>query len=70
MLFTLIRFIYCGGKKIFVNSKCLLLLKTSSVWLGGCSLDMFQFPSFAEQLPFLAAAQPAKLHEGFAEVCP
>lgn len=58
------------GKKVFVNSKCLVLLKTSSVWLEGCSLDAFQFLSFAEQLPFLATAQSAKPHEDFAEVCP
>lgn len=60
MLFTLIGFIYCRGKNIFVNRKCLLLLKTSSVWLSGCSLDPFQFPSLAEQLPFLQPANPHK----------
>lgn len=53
MLFTLIRFIYCNGKSIFVNKKCLLLLKSSSVWLPGCSLATFQFLSVAELLPFL-----------------
>lgn len=60
MLFTVIGFIYCRGKNIFVNRKCLLLLKTSSVWLSGCSLDPFQFPSLAEQLPFLQPANPHK----------
>lgn len=56
--------------KIFVNLKCLILLKTFSLWLSGCLLDTFQFPSFAEQLPLLATAQSAKPQEGFAQICP
>lgn len=58
------------GKKIFVNLKCLILLKIFSLWLSCCLLDTFQFPSFAEQLPLLATAQSAKPQEDFAEICP
>lgn len=56
-------------KKVFANTKCLLLLKMTSVWLSGSSLDTSQFPSFVEQLLLMATAQSAKPHEGFAEVC-
>ena len=61
--------IYLLQGKNLCKYKCLLLLKTSSVWLGGCSLDTFQSLSSAEQLPFPAAALSANPHEGFAEIC-
>lgn len=59
------RFIHCGGKKIFVNLKSLILLKVFSLWLSGCSLDTFQFPSFAEQLPFAGHCPVCKAIGGF-----